>query len=382
VLKNCPECGGEVSPCKSSSNRRTRIVEDIPAGIRSEVVEHVINGCYCARCGKVVEPKVADALPGSRLGHRVCVLATWLHYGLGLSTSQILDVLNAHLNFSLSVGGLLAAAQRIADILTPWYDQIGEEAKQAGVLNADETGWRVLGKTHWLWCFCSPDATYYMIDRSRSGPALSRFFTEAFQGTLVTDFWKAYNSVECSARQVCLAHLFRELDATADEDKSGEWQAFHRSLKRLLRDAVRLGEAESLDPASRASRRERLNQRLSALIDDVETSRSSAVNVNVKRLVKRLRGHDGQLFTFLDRDGVPNDNNHAEREIRPAVVMRKNILCNQSDPGARTQAVLMTVFRTLRKRGLQPMDEIVKALRYYSVTGKLPPLPSALAESG
>ncbi len=381
-LHNCPDCGCSVSPCKSSSSRRTRVIEDIPAGIQSEVVEHVIQGCYCPRCKKIVEPKVPDALPGSRLGHRVCIFAAWLHFGLGLSTSQILQVLNAHLNFSLSEGGLIQSAHRIAGILTPWYDQIAWEVKAASVLNADETGWRVRGKTFWLWCFCSTGASYYMIDPSRGGPALSRFFTEALDGILVTDFWNAYNAVECSARQVCLPHLFRELDATSEKDASAEWGIFHKSLKRLLRDAVRLKKAVELDPDSRASRRARLDARLAALLENVETSHSSATNANVKRLVKRLRSHDDHLFTFLDYAGVPSDNNHAEREIRPAVIMRKNILCNQSENGAQTQAVLMTIFRTLRKRGLDAMTEIVKALRVYSATGKLPPLPIILSKDG
>jgi len=129
-------------------------------------------------------------------------------------------------------------------------------------------------------------------------------------------------------------------------------------------------------------RRERLDVRLTALVEDVETTHASSANANVKRLVKRLRSHNGHLFTFLDHDGVPSDNNHAEREIRPAVIMRKNILCNQSEKGAQTQAVLMTVFRTLRKRGLDPMAEIVKALRTYSTTGTLPPLPIRLVKDG
>ena len=81
---------------------------------------------------------------------------------------------------------------------------------------------------------------------------------------------------------------------------------------------------------------------------------------------------------FLDHEGVPSDNNHAEREIRPAVIMRKNILCNQSEQGAQTQTVLMTVFRTLRKRGLDPMTEIIQALRIYSTTANLPTLPVAV----
>ena len=57
------------------------------------------------------------------------------------------------------------------------------------MLHADETSWRVSGKTHWLWAFANHDLTYYMIDRSRGEPALLRFFTEEFEGTLVSDFW-------------------------------------------------------------------------------------------------------------------------------------------------------------------------------------------------
>ena len=85
------------------------------------------------------------------------------------------------------------------------------------------------------------------------------------------------------------------------------------------------------------------------------------------------------MFTFLDLPYVPFENNFAEREIRPAVIMRKNSYCNRSDKGADTQAILMTVFRTLKQRGLNPVDTTVQALREYNLTGKLPPLPSEKA---
>jgi transposase len=81
------------------------------------------------------------------------------------------------------------------------------------------------------------------------------------------------------------------------------------------------------------------------------------------------------LFTFLDRPEVPADNNRAEREIRPAVIVRKNSYCNRSENGANTQAVLMSVFRTLKLRGLHPLNTLVEALRTYVATGNLPPLP-------
>ena len=100
------------------------------------------------------------------------------------------------------------------------------------------------------------------------------------------------------------------------------------------------------------------------------------MNSNVKRIVKRLRSYQKDLLTFLDHEDVPSDNNGAEREIRPAVIMRKNTQCNQSNRGAETQAILMSIFRTLRRRGLDPLPEVVQALRHYSLTGTLPPLPS------
>ena len=61
-------------------------------------------------------------------------------------------------------------------------------ADRSAVLHADETGWRMDGKTHWLWCFTNDHTTFYMVDRSRGSPALKRFFKEAFDGILVTDF--------------------------------------------------------------------------------------------------------------------------------------------------------------------------------------------------
>jgi len=72
---------------------------------------------------------------------------------------------------------------------------------------------------------------------------------------------------------------------------------------------------------------------------------------------------------------VGADNNFGERQIRPAVILRKNSQSNRSDRGAASQAVLMSVYRTLKLRGLNPTKTIANALRAYLATGHLPPLP-------
>ena len=98
-------------------------------------------------------------------------------------------------------------------------------------------------------------------------------------------------------------------------------------------------------------------------------------DADARRLAKRLAKYAEYLFTFLDYEDVPFENNLCEREIRPAVVLRKNSQSNRSEQGAATQAVLMSVYRTLKLRGLNPTKTIANALKTYVATGQLPPLP-------
>src|SRR5690606_37104622 len=97
----------------------------------------------------------------------------------------------------------------------------------------------------------------------------SKFFVEEFSGTLVSDFWGAYNAVCCADRQKCLVHLLRELEQTEKYKSPGDhWPAFAKKLKRLLGDAIRLWRRKAEIPAEEyASRRTRLGTRLQSLID-------------------------------------------------------------------------------------------------------------------
>ena len=55
-----------------------------------------------------------------------------------------------------------------------------------------------------------------------------------------------YGAVVCTLRQACLPQRFRELDKTDEADPSAPWAGFSKKLKRLLRDAIRLGKRDGL----------------------------------------------------------------------------------------------------------------------------------------
>ncbi len=370
----CPDCGGSLKKC---SGLRERVIEDIPEKVRVETVKHVIHRDWCPNCRKAVEPIVGEALPRASIGNGIVVLSAWLHFALANTISQILEVFNFHLQFTMSPGGLSQMWHRLADIFFEWYEEIMEDIQKAGVLHGDETGWRVNGKTHWLWCFTSPRATIFTIERSRAGPVVLEFIKECFNGVFVSDFWYAYNVLSC-AKQKCLVHLLRDLERVwKSKDSSGDWPKFCKKLKRLIRDAIRLRKRiDELDDVLYQRRRERIEKRLDLIIAH-EWS-----NKEARRLIKRLKRHHDELFTFLGNRDVPFDNNFGERSIRGAVIMRKNSYNNRSERGAKTQSILMSVFFTLKQRGLNPVGTVKKALLIYIKTGKLPKLAEFTAALG
>lgn len=370
----CPDCGGSLKQCSQS---RDRYVEDVPVEVRVETVRHIIHRDWCPACRKAVEPVITDALPNSSIGNGIVVLSAWLHYALGNTISQILSVFNFHLQFTMSQGGLVQMWHRLADILLAWYEEIAEDIQNAGVLHGDETGWRVNGKTHWLWCFTSKAATIFTIERSRAGPVVLAFIKECFDGVFVSDFWYAYNVLTC-VQQKCLVHLLRELERVWKyKDHGGDWPAFSKKLKRLIRDAIRLRKSkDELETATYQRRCERLEKRLQLILEQDWS------NKEARRLLKRLTRHQDEVLTFLHHTEVPFENNFGERSIRGAVIMRKNSFNNRSEKGASTQSVLMSVFFTIKQRGLNPVDTVKEALKIYLKTGRLPRLREFTASNG
>ena len=369
-LSNCPDCHGALS---TPVETRSRYIEDIPP-IDPHVTEHLIDRYWCRACRKLVEPKVTQAFPGCVLGNNLIAFSCWLHYGLGLTIDKIVTLLNVACQFKVTAGGLIQAWQRLAIHLDIDYKQLREAAKSSPVLHADETGWRLNGKTHWLWCFTQDRLAYYTIARSRGAPVVRKVLGKKFDGTLVTDFYAAYNGVSPAFRQRCLVHLDREIEKVDLVDESPQWKAFRKKFRRWIGDARRLGYNRSALPADSFQRiRELLEDRLVALGDTSDLQTKFA-----RRLPCRLRRFRHELLTFLDLPGVPSSNNHAERQIRPAVIIRKNSYCNRSRQGTRVQAAMMSIFQTLHLRSIDPMRSLRDGLADHLASGRSP-LAAALA---
>ena len=199
----CPDCQGRVKRC---AGFRKRFIEDIPEGITPVVTEHIIRRDWCPRCKKLVEPKVPDALPGATIGNRTAVMTAWIHYGLGNSISQIVDVFNYHLQMKLTRGGLVNLWQRFKTLF------FLVRTNPSGSLEIRCVACRrdlVAGVRQDILAVglrqSRPDLLHDRPLAGRTGAAA--VFHGRIRGYVGQRFLGAYNAVVCAARQGCLVHL-------------------------------------------------------------------------------------------------------------------------------------------------------------------------------
>lgn len=127
---------------RTQGSQNVDVNESVAAVLDGTCTEELTHALY----GLGPEPVTLALMAVTR---QVCFTA-WLHYGLGVTIVHILAIVGHHLHTVLSAGALIGQCQRLGEILSAWYEQIGEEAKHSAMLHADETGWRVSGRTHWM----------------------------------------------------------------------------------------------------------------------------------------------------------------------------------------------------------------------------------------
>jgi transposase len=367
-LTECPTCHNPLGqPC----GEHTQIVEDIPP-VHPTVTQHVIYEYNCSPCGTKVAAPMTEALPKATLVLRLTLLSAFLHYALGMTTRNICIWLRAFCRFQVTPGGLVLNWQRLAELLTPVYDELGECARLSAVLNVDESGWRIGGRTAWIWCFTSKTVAYYVLTPSRAGPVVKKVLGAFFKGILVTDFFGAYNRIKAFAKQKCFVHLLREIKQVSLRNRAKEWQLFAHRLKRLMHEALKLViDRDKIGKLKYENRVANLHIRLADIFG------ASYRNNDCDRLAKRLAKHREELLVFLLHPDVPADNNHAERQMRFAVVMRKNSYGNRSKRGAQAQAILMSIFRTCQLRGIDPIEFLANSVAAAIRSGSPLPIPDS-----
>jgi transposase len=329
---------------------------------------HTHSG-YCPHCRKRIESRGAEQppaahVPHGQLGLNALATAAILRVRHRLPFRQIAQLLKDLPGLSLSPGGLVKQIKRLARWLEGKYQDLIRQMRASPHVHVDETGWRIDGKNFWLWAFTDPTFTLYHVDESRGGKVPLKLLGQAFGGTVIADFYGAYDRLN-GDKQRCLTHLMRETRELGEKDAGFADSPLSRKLMRWCREALRLKKCwKELPDEKYEMKASRLEDRLDGLI------KMPHEHAEAKRLCKRLARYRADLTRFLWDEKLDGSNNAAERALRPAVVMRKITGGSRSKEGAAAWAKLASLLRTADQRKLGVYEATKKLIRDYWATGR------------
>src|SRR5918911_2322506 len=215
AVEVCPQCG---TPLHGGwVHRRLQVIE-LPVQQRVQVIEHALlaRRCPVCRCRVLPPPPAAEAgrIGHSRFGPRLLALVATMATVERLPIQHIQERLAREYDLWLSHGGIVGLLRLVAEQGKDAYEQLQQDIRGSPVVHADETGWRQDGVPGFIWSFSTPTTRYYHYDPSRAGTVPDAVVGADFGGTLVTDFYAAYDHF-CGEKQRCWAHLWRDIGAPA-----------------------------------------------------------------------------------------------------------------------------------------------------------------------
>jgi transposase len=363
-------CAGCGEPLPASGGRRVgrSQVTDLPS-FAPVVIEAWQYALTCARCGARTTGTYPVGLePRRTFGPGIEAVLSYLHERHHVGYERLVELCRDVFGLAISQGGVENALRRLVERARPTYAAIGETVRGSPVINSDETGARVAGRTHWQWTFQTPEASYHLIAPSRGGEVIDAFLAGAEPVVWGSDLWAPQMLAPAAAHQICHSHQARDLTFASEAD-TGDERVWALELRRAFGRAIRLHHArDRVTPATFARRRLLIENATDRLVFD----RYVAPKTEAARLQRRYRTHRDSLYVFLHRDDVEPTNNSSERDLRPSVIHRKVIGGFRSDWGAEASAIRSSILATARKQGQNLLD----ALRAVAGPSPLQALPT------
>jgi transposase len=374
ALGTCPDCGAQLTDLQTHAQFQSDIVVSTIER-KFEVQSGFCPGCQCRHHGR--HPlQTSDALgaAGNQIGPVALTMAAEMKHDLGVSYDNISAFLKTYFGIYVNPSTILQAEDRLLEKAQPTFALLLDALRQCNVVHADETGWRIGRVNAWLWVFSSQNVTIYAIRYSRGSDVPSDILGAAFDGILIVDGLNSYDALEYTKGQ-CNAHLLRRVKAMIANTTDVELAAHLADLIQIIKDAIGLAERRAEYSETYFAQKARDCQ---MMLEGWLACCESYEDDELRKLAKHMNKHLQEWFTFLRREGVPPTNNHAERQLRPSVVVRKTNGCHKTLAGALKHAVLMSLMVSCEQQNRRFLDLALSLWRERNPQAiPLPSLPEA-----
>lgn len=311
----------------------------------AELIEHLAHGRIC-KCGHVTWGEIPREIRKSVIGPNLAAILSYMTGRCHESKRTVQEFASAVFGVPVSLGTISNLEREMQDALKPGYEEIQDAVREAPTKNVDETGWYEKNRLRWLWTATTSGAACFQIQAKRGGEGLKNLLGEVVKGIVISDRWGAYSRLLLSARQVCWAHLKRDFQKLVDSGNEAAAKTGRAGLK-IVKDLFEIWHAYKEGKFGRRALKNRMAPLQNRMKRRLQRGRDGP-DPTTARFCKRILKIYPALWTFVHHEGVEPTNNHAERQLRPAVLWRKRSFGNHSANGCRFAERILTVVQTLR----------------------------------
>lgn len=327
------------------------------------VLEFRLWSKACPKCGRTTRAGMPAGSPKGAFGPRLQARIALLSGRFRLTRRETRAVAKSMFGIKISLGSVQACCEAVSAVAAPTTEAIHEVVKHAPEVNADETGFgRCSKKRMWLWVAATKNAEVFRLLPGRGQLQALDLLGEGFSGFLSRDRWKPYEQFKKALHQLCHGHIRRDFQSMLES--GGETGTQGAMLKLASDRAFHLWHQFERGEIDRPALirlmkpiRVEFRQRLTLLRD------GAMIIKKARGTAKDLLRQWENLWTYVDMEGADPTNNAAESAIRKAVLWRKGSFGAQSESGCRFVERLLTLVGTARKRSIDLLDWLTRAIK-------------------
>ena len=354
----CSKCGDTIDQEKQQLVSKRQIVE-IPS-IRPRYIEYQQYGCQCGRCGHLQKGSFPQGVKAPiQYGSSVIALVSYFSVFHYLPFQRMTQLFKDIFHLPISEGSVQNLLKKAAQKARPIYHAILQQIFSSTYVGSDETSAKVNGDKWWVWVWQNMKNTYIKATESRGFISVQQIIGDHLShATIGSGRWAAQLKMKSKSKQLCIAHLLRDL-IFLEESENQVWAS---QFKSLLEHALALRKKTEQTQTFQTNQKDayKLEKRLDRLLlRHIEKTEFTKTHSFQKSMLKNRN----YIFPFLYNSEVPPDNNSSERAIRNVKVKLK--VSGQFKSGQNIFCVLRSCIDTLKKRELN-------VLAYLYCIAKLP----------
>jgi predicted RecB family nuclease len=347
AASHCPTCNSTKIYSHGTRSKTLIDLRFMKYGIKRWVVRYMIHRQRCQSCGSIFRSSDLRWTP-AKYGWDLIAYAMYQNIELHLPQMSIDSSMSKLFSLPLPRGWTNRMKMAAAQLYAITHDKLVKKLCSGHLLHIDETSISVRGVNGYVWVLTSMEEVAYFFSPTREGNTIQELLKN-FSGVLVSDFYAAYDAIECP-QQKCLIHFIRDLNnAILDHPYDEGLKQLAGNFASVVKPIIETVDRRGLKKRFLGKFRNSIDRFYKGLVDDDPGEAAG-------KLVDRLQKNRNKMFTFLDFDDVPWNNNNAEHAVKAFALLRRVIDGLTTEKGLRDTLVLLSVCETCKCKNVDFLD--------------------------